>query len=555
MPRYFIILCLVFVFLSLAPSVYELSQKPHLQSNRSFELVHNYYTDYNFYLSRIREGLEGRVTVQEKYTSEKHQRSLIQIFYLSLGWAGRMVRIPPNQAHYPYHIARIVLGFTLLWVLSLCIASLWKQTLWRIIAFFVVVTASSWPDWQSSLARGHLVGYMQWWTVVDPLQRITFIPHLLASQLIILGITYVLCKRDTVLKANQWVFLGILGLALGFIFPPGLLFLYGILFFILVFRWIEHLSTKTNRDQFFYIIIGISILILISIPALVYYSLFLPLDPWKRLVVINLRPTGFTFREYVLAIGPVLPFGIFGILLALFRHERRMYGFISWTFAWLTALFVLTFLKRINPIRITEIAPQIPLGLFTVYGCYAVYTMLKNKRNMVFRIATTTIIVLIISIVTVGILMMYGSFKAQKAFITQKVQATHPLVHGNNIVMYPLTDFMGAIAYLETHADRSAIVLSELTAGNYIPVYSGNTVYIGQDNTVNAEEKKVKVVHFFRGEMSPHDAYVWLTKEGISYVFYGPQEREDGGGEDLKALYPFLEDQYRNTYVRIYRVR
>ena len=151
--------------------------------------------------------------------------------------------------------------------------------------------------------------------------------------------------------------------------------------------------------------------------------------------------------------------------------------------------------------------------------------------------------------------MMYGSFKAQKAFVTQKVQATYPLVHGNNIVMYPLVSFVDAIAYLENHTDRSSVVLSEVTAGNYIPVYSGNTVFIGQENTVNAEEKKIQVSDFFRGVMRPQDAYAWLIKEGISYVFYGPQEKEDGGGETLDKAYPFLQELYRNTYVKIYRVR
>ena len=97
------------------------------------------------------------------------------------------------------------------------------------------------------------------------------------------------------------------------------------------------------------------------------------------------------------------------------------------------------------------------------------------------------------------------------------------------------------------------MILSETTAGNYIPVYSGNSVYVGHDNTVAFEEKKEKVKEFFAGRMSAEQARIWVRETRAGYVFFGPQEREEAGGiRDLRNVYPFLESVYNNALVTIY---
>ena len=95
MRKYVIfILSIAFMLFSLYPAWYEIQRKDTIRENRTFELVHNFYTDFNFYLSRIRQGLEGNLTVHEKYTSEPHNGSFIHILYLAMGWEGRWVRVP-----------------------------------------------------------------------------------------------------------------------------------------------------------------------------------------------------------------------------------------------------------------------------------------------------------------------------------------------------------------------------------------------------------------------------------------------------------------------------
>jgi hypothetical protein len=121
--------------------------------------------------------------------------------------------------------------------------------------------------------------------------------------------------------------------------------------------------------------------------------------------------------------------------------------------------------------------------------------------------------------------------------------------------MYPLRDFIDAMQYLETWTPRSSVVVSETTTGNYLPVYSGNTVYVGHDNTINAEVKKQQVSLFFSGHMKPEEAKAWLASIPSKYVFFGPQELADGAVPDLRVPYPFLQQFYKNAYVTLYEVK
>ena len=64
-------------------------------------------------------------------------------------------------------------------------------------------------------------GYMPWWSVMDLLQRITFIPHLLVGQALILFSLWPF-QMKRYMKSPAIDILGIIAFAEGTIFPPGL---------------------------------------------------------------------------------------------------------------------------------------------------------------------------------------------------------------------------------------------------------------------------------------------------------------------------------------------
>ena len=85
-----------------------------------------------------------------------------------------------------------------------------------------------------------------------------------------------------------------------------------------------------------------------------------------------------------------------------------------------------------------------------------------------------------------------------------------------------------------------------------MPVYSGNTVYVGHANTVNEEQKQVIVADFFSGHMGPTKAKQFLTENNLHYIFFGPQEEDDGDLVDLRQAYPFLTEIYSLGLFHVY---
>lgn len=543
-------LILGFVLFSLAPTFYELSRAGDLHPERSFELVHNFPTDYNFYLSRIREGLEGRWTVVEKYTSEPHAGSFMHEFYLVIGQVGRFVRVPLHRAGDIYHVARVVLGVALLFsIAGLCNRSLSKHRQEMalpggMVAFLLAVTASSFPKLVAvidnqvvpaaleNMTHWRFGGYMAWWSMMDSLQRITFIPHILFGQVLIVLMVMGLMTGSLFRTTAHTLFFGVAAFALGAVFPPGLIFVYA------VYGVWALLSLRRFTEWR----IPMAVVVIVSAPSLLQLALLTSFYPWKRLAEVDIiRPLPFAYDEYVRAMGPMLPLGLVGLVVAFIRNERRLLPVISWVLAWIFLLVVFSFIPQQSPLRFSEMAPHVPLAILTAY----LLSMLPRPRVL----GTWLSVVLF----GMGLIHMHSSYLWQRDFVDHKIRATLPLVPTGSFVMYPLRDFVNAMWYLYDQTKGEGVILSETTAGNYIPVVSGNTVYVGHDNTVAFEAKKELVKTFFAGHMPADQAQGFVRQTRASFVYFGPQEREDGGLTDLGRVYPFLTEAYKNAYVTVYK--
>ena len=548
----FSVLIVCFVLFSLAPTLYELSRAWELKPERTFELVHNFPTDYNFYLSRIREGLEGRWTVVEKYTSEPHTGGFIHGFYLLLGRIGRMSGVPLGRESDVYHVARVVLGVALLVAVAEFCKKIWEDKghmgYWGIIAFLLAVTASSWPKLVAvvdtkvvsatleNITHWRLGGYMSWWSVMDSLQRITFIPHILAGQVLIVILVLLLTSPSTLTSGINILFMGILGFVLGLVFPPGLLFVYTVMAVWVVLA----------KGRFRSWLAPYGLVVLVSVSSLVYLALMTSMYPWKRLAEVDIiRPLPFEYVEYAKAVGVIGVIGVIGGIWVMIKREKTLYPAVAWVIAWGALLGIFAFVPQQSPLRFSEMAPQVPLGVLSAY------LLLQLSHARYVRDVSKMIVITLISL---GLFHMYSSYLWQKDFIDHKIRATLPLVPTGSYVMYPLKDFVSAMVYLWDATKGEGVILSETTAGNYIPAYTGNFVYAGHDNTVAFEAKKHEVKEFFSGRMNASEARAWVRTTRARYVFFGPQEQEDGGITDLRIPYPFLEEVYKNEYVRIYKV-
>ncbi len=284
------------------------------------------------------------------------------------------------------------------------------------------------------------------------------------------------------------------------------------------------------------------------------------------------------------------------VLVLVTKGSEEMRGkmkfFITWVIAWLVFLFVFEKIPAQSPTRFTEMAPHIPLGMLVAYLFYELYKRAKDilpvgrqrKLRSVFKLSRGTstsssisplplageaglnfvgspagfipklFIVLPIVIILFGMGTMSSSYMWLQDFVDHKLRATIPLVPSGADVMYPLYDIIDGITWLEVNTPRSDIILSGQTTGNYIPVYSGNTVFVGHANTVDLEDKMAAVGNFYVRHLPLNEELAWLKSINVSYIFYGPEEQEIAGGlPDLRTLYPMLTQVFENKTVRIYK--
>lgn len=536
-----VVLTVIFLVFSFYPTIYEIrnSKKVSLK-NRDFILEHNYYwPDFNLYLSKIRQGYEGRWVAVEKYTNEPHRGSLVQIFYLYLGKIGAIFQIDPN---YAYQLGRIIHSPLLLIVILALISFYFKFGSFQILAFLITITSGSFPRLYYENGQLMLGRYMEWWSNTDSLQRITFIPHILLGQIISFYLLYELAIKKRPIHALQRLniiklfFYIILANIAGFVFPPSLMTLLGVIFSLFVIKTVKNKFRVSRR-----FLLETASFIILSLPSLIYLFIITKYIPWSALVEFHrTHPMMVALDQYVLGTGPIIILGFFGSILAILRRQSRYYPLILWVA--ITFLFAALFslVKEQSPLRFTQTGLFIPLGIL---GAYFLFNFRRLGYLFIFLFILENLVI------------MTNSLNWQLTFMKQRISADVPPVPFPPQTMYPLTDWMKGIYWLRDNTRKDDIILAEFTAGNFIPAYAGNFVYFGQSNTVDYERKQVEVDRFFNGKMSPQQAEPFLKNNRIKYIFVGPQEKEKLASKKLEVIYPFINPKFTNSVVSIYSLK
>lgn len=573
----FAFLILFFLLFSFAPTIFEVSQKDKLKDpNREFILEHNYYwPDFNLYLSKIRQGHEGGLTAVEKYTSEPHQGSLIQIFYVYLGHLGQILGTDPNGS---YHLGRIILTPLLLLIVMLFSLYYFKSPLWQILSFIIIVVSGSFPRiYTDPNGFTHIGRYMEWWSNIDALQRIAFIPHILFGQifsfLVLYKITIKSRHKDGIhdavipmisgtasghLTFSKIFIYALLGNVAGLVFPPSLITLDAVVGLLLFVRIAKAVINKGILRSDLLNVICYMLYVLFTLPTLLYFAALTKQVPWNALVIAHqLHPMLIPFDQYFLGTGPILILALGGIVVSLFKRDWRYHPLIFWMIATFTFAIIFTHIREQSPLRFTQTGLFIPLGLLGTYFLYQVFHLsdLSDLGNLGIKAVKTGIAIFIGVYILGSLFIMKTSLDWQIVWLKQLIGANIPAVPFPPQSMFPLKLWMDGIRYLRDNTDHNDVVLAGITAANHIPAYSGNFVYFGQTNTVNYESKEQEMMKFFKGEMSSSQAENLFQRGRIKYIFYSVQEKEFNGSQELTKLYPFIKPPiFSNDLVNIYSV-
>ena len=571
-----IIFSILFLLSSYIPNFYEISVKNLLPPDRVMLSGEHIYTyDYNVYLSKMKQGQEGRWSVVDKYDNDPQQKGvLLQMLYLLSGKIGGLFHLTPPIT---FHALRSILS--LAWVLTIIYINIYflKKPILYSLGIVLSLLAASFPVFYEYQGSTWIGMYMSWWTEMDVLKRISYLPHYTLNYIIVAVLFILLYKfsESQIQMSNQaqnpkskeknklfgfwnWDFIAICIILFFsfFIHPAGsILFLFSWLIFWLITFIQFPISTFPLLPK---IIFQTVILFLLALIPLLYINAATSSYPWKSLVDFDkYYRYPVVVKDYILTLGPVFFLGVGGIALSLLKKEKRLLPLISWVLAAFFGLFLFKKLPFQSELRFVQTANHIPLAILSAYFLYGIYSFFWNKYKkipFVIIFINFFIYLAVLLIVTLGVAQSYFSIKSQLDFIHQRAVATVPLVPYPSQVMYPLKDYWNGIQWLDINTKNEDVVLSQVNAGNYIPAYAGNFVYIGHNpETPFYDERFNNVNQFFSGTMSNKDATEFLKREKISYIFYGPQEQEKSE-ENIKK-YSFLQSSYISPLVTIYKVK
>lgn len=524
---YIVLVCIFLtVMVNLSTFIYRSFDTP---SGQVFVGTQFYSDDYAVYVSDIRQGQDGRWTVIDKYTAEPHQPSLIHEEYLLWGKLTSLLGISPILA---YHFGRGVFGLLFLCLIYLLLLKLFpqhEQSYLRIASFLLICFAGGFLTKINGIHQLRL----GWLTELDPTQRFGAVPHYLLGFIGLLGVltnffSIIGGRRDldTFFHLALFGFLGV------FCLPSSFFLLVSIMgtFWLLAGFWHLLKKDKDALKVFKSSLPPIAVCIFLSFPVLVYYFYILRIPPWSHILVKEAENQGaFSFKEYLLALGPVSFLCLTG-LLAFKKKPKIIAILFSWITVSLIWSFLLASLFRLNPTRFLQTPVYIPMAILTVLGI----TNLVKKP--VWQSAVIGLILLL------GLPASLASLKIQ-----------YQMYAGHSGLIYPEDYLVEGYNFLEKNTDKNETVLAFYMAANIIPFMSGNTVYMGHlQETVNYPEKFNLAKSFFYGQMTEVQARDFLEKGRVKYVFWGPQEKSFGGKIDD---YPFFESIFDNGKVTIFKVK
>ncbi|MBI3385043.1 hypothetical protein HY030_02520 [Candidatus Gottesmanbacteria bacterium] len=551
--EYFIILLLslVILFLSFYPIYYRYKTTP---PDRTYVGTTFYTADYAGYVSTIEQGIKGRWTYVDKFTTEKLSETFLYYPYLLIGHIAGFLGIGSIWA---YHLSRFLLGLIYLvsiyWLIAVIFSDRNRHSgessearriqnqdsgqarmtgsmissIKRIIAFFLVLFSSSFPSKLSSIVAETQV-----------VNRFVIQPHfLLGNIFLILGIILFLKYLEK--PEKKYVILSGLMVFLVTVFRPShvILYLATIGIYVIVStlasfwggsaswrrRLQNHLRTDsgqarmTMRQYFIFFLTSL----VFSLPG--FFYLWYLKSNFNELPYFLYDGEGknlFNLWDLVLLQGPML-------LLAVslfFRHSGKSGILLSFVAANVVLLFVLPKIYPLNPLRFLQ------TPLFAILAILATEAIFKLAKNL------SLITLMFLITVTFSLPTLWLDFDHE----------VHLYVDAYYI--WPPKEYLPALKFLESSSKPQDAVLTYKSLSNLVPMISGNTIYWGHTNeTLNYNQKQIMVEKFYKGLMSDQEAQEFLKSNNIKYILVGREEKALGNFH-----YEFLKKDFANLELELY---
>lgn len=490
------------------------------------------------YLAKMYQGRRGDVRFSLPFTSDPGEGGYLFLFYLFLGHLARWTGLP---LIWVFHLARLFGAVCMFFAL------------WRFLS--ATVTSERWRLWAFTLASlGLGMGWLVfatgvltsdfWVAEAYPFLSAYTTPHFplsLALLLYLLTLPAAISQGATPRWLDAWK-LGVAAFLLSLVSPFGiviaLLVLGGLLLWEIAAQ--AALSRGQGNERLALarlvwnsaisqrLIYSLAWILICGMPMLVYDLWIARLDP--QLAAWNAQNLTLTppVWDVLLALSPVLLLALPGAWRVVSYQRRAARLLLVWVIAGAIMVYAPFGLQRRFLMGL-----YVPLAGLAGYGLETLEA--RFSLTAARRIAVLTLVLTLPTLLLSLVIGLFGVQTRDPAFYLTRGEAQ-------------------ALAWLEGNTPGEALVLAAPETGLLIPAYTGRRVLYGHPyETVNAEEEKAQVLKFFQGDISSPTGL--LEQRGVSYIFYGPRERELGALPAQIDLQPVYDTELPgDSRVVIYRI-
>ncbi|MCL5256837.1 MAG: hypothetical protein M1319_03455 [Chloroflexi bacterium] len=495
--------------------------------------------DMNSYLAKMAQGAHGDWLFHLPFTAQPHEGTFINVLFLLLGRLSALAGLPLILT---FHVARLVFGAAMLASGYVFIRYFVAGRRARLVAF-ALLSFSSGAGWLL-LVTGPPPGFtsmpIDFW-VPDAFTFLVLFsfPHMALSEALLFWAFLFALQSLQMNSLRRSISAGV-ALALSGLVHPYCIPIAGVAlgaYILLLWAWGDQQGARRERARVLLQHLKLlAVAMAICLPVFAYNAWAFQANPvlanWSKQ---NIFPSP-TPPQLLVA------FGLLGVFAACagYRILKERDTRLSFLVVWVVSAFVLAYLPVTIQRRLLE-GVHVPLSILAALGLVALVErrgLFKPGQQKVRQAYSLTLISLILLMSASNLILIGGS-------VTQLGQKS-------SWVFPPLWQ-IDAADWLRTNSKYGDVVLSSLETGNYLVAQSGDGVVLGHNvETVDYVETEKAVREFYDPATSDDWRRAMIKSFGVSYVYYGPLERQLGAFDPARSS--LFTRVYENGEVSIYSV-
>jgi hypothetical protein len=502
--------------------------------------------DHGQYFSWMRE-LTYAPLSSNKLTPEPNQPIFFNLLWFGLGRIGGLLGLNYDVM---YQVMRVI-GVVAFLLLAYRICAWFFDEVTQRRAAFLIITFTAGFGWVLVILK-YVLGLDEpplpltlYVAESNTFQGILGYPHFIAALLYVFVFDLVLRGQEKS-QLRHAVYAGLWALFLGWQHAYDLVLVYAILGAYIA------LSFLRDRKPPWYLIKSFIIIGFISWWPALYSAVLTKLDPvWKEVLAQFGNAGVYTpnLIQLPILLGPAFLVALFTAVVMLVKQKLNWAN--KWLFAlsWFFVQFPLVYLPVDFQIHMLN-GWQIPIALLAVYGIYNIITDTRqqttdNRQNDSVAVARRPITARSLTIVLIIALLPTNLYLWAWRFID---------LRRHDYPFYLHKTELAAMRWIEQQPDPDAVVLSSLTTGQYLPMFTGKPTYLAHwAQTLRFFEKRDNVQTFFAAQTTDPQRQHLLQQHNVRYVFFGPAERELGGYNP--ATSSFLKLVFETPDVKVFETK